>query len=160
MSDPAVILVNAPSPFITLYANDILTWYRGTPTEVWLLAAPNARMSIERTGEQSFVLRADRGGWLTNIFARLVRSESLLRQGRIYNRERFSATLLELTRSKTDVLAVRFDMKKPFEDPGTVFWFQQRRERAPGPRYNGPRTARQYSRIPQQGDPRRQAALC
>ncbi len=120
--DQAVILVNGPNPFITLYVNDVLTWRRGIPTEVWLLAAPNAKMSLERVGDASFELRADRSGWLTNIFARIVRTESVLKRGAVYDRKFFSATLLELTGSKKDVLAVRFDMKQPLDDPGVVFF--------------------------------------
>lgn len=120
--DQAVILVDGPNPFITLYVNDILTWKRSTPTEVWLLAAPSAKMSLERVSDASFVLSADRPGWLGNLFARIVRTETYLKRGAVYDRKYFSATLLELTADRKDVLAVRFDMKQPLDDRGVVFF--------------------------------------
>jgi len=120
--DPAVILVNGPNPFITLYVNDILTWLRGRPTEVWLLAAPNAKMTLERVGAASFELRADRPGWLGNFFARIVRTESRLKKGAVYDTPLFSATLVDLTADQRDVLAVRFHMKQPLDDGGVAFF--------------------------------------
>jgi hypothetical protein len=56
------------------------------------------------------------------MFASLIRTKSTLEEGRVYDKEHFTATLLELTRSRTDVLAVRFDMKQPLDDPGTAFF--------------------------------------
>lgn len=120
--DQAVILLNGPNPFITLYTNDVVTWLRNRPTEIWLLAAPSARMSLTRLDGDSFELRSDRRGWLSNLFARLVRSESALAKGAVYDRKLFAATLLELTSDSTDVLAVRFDMKQPLDDPAVAFF--------------------------------------
>jgi|GEM_PF-1209170 len=120
--DPVIFLLNARNPFVLLYGNDVLSWYRNRPTEVWMLAACNACVSFERVGETSFVIRADRGGWLSNMFASIVRTESTLAEGRVYEQGLFTATLLKLTRSRTDALAVRFDMKQPLDDRGTAFF--------------------------------------
>lgn len=121
--DPVVFMVNARNPFVLLFANDMLTWHRNRPTEAWFLSACNARQSLERVGESSFVIRADRSGWLSNMFASLIRTTSTLEESHMYEKEHFNATLLELTRSRTDVLAVRFDMKRPLDDPETAFFY-------------------------------------
>ena len=80
-----------------------------------LLSSCNALMTVERVDERSFVLRADRAGWLSNMFARVMRTTPVLTPGATYHQEGFEATLLELTADGTDALAVRFDLdpKRP-----------------------------------------------
>jgi len=43
------------------------------------------------------------------------------RPGRVYEKGILTATLLDMTRSGRDVLAVRFDMDRPLDDPGILF---------------------------------------
>lgn len=116
-----IIMLNASSPFITFYPGDILTHHLGRRIDAHVLSACSAAVTLERTGPSSFILRADRKGWLDNMFARIARSRSRLRQGAVYRKRLFSATLLELTADQRDVLAVEFRMQRPFDNPELLF---------------------------------------
>jgi hypothetical protein len=80
-------------------------------------------MSVERTGDSSFVIHTDRKGWLSNTFAKLFRTNPTLQEGKVYQNNLFSATLLELIPEATDVLAVRFDITKPLDDQSLLFLY-------------------------------------
>jgi len=76
---------------------------------------------MERVDDRSFVLRADRKGWLSNVFAALLRSPARLKPGTAYEKSMLTATLLEVTQDGRDVLAVRFEMDRPLNDPHVLF---------------------------------------
>ena len=78
-------------------------------------------MSIRRESNRSFVLQADREGWVSNLFAKLVRSDPELEQGRAHAEPGFTATLLELTPDRHDALQVRFDFAVPFKGSRSLF---------------------------------------
>jgi hypothetical protein len=90
---------------------------------VRVLSACNAVVTIERTGDASFVIRSDRPGWLSNFFARALRVKPVLREGTVYENNLFSATLMQLTDDREDVLAVRFDMNKGLSDESILFLY-------------------------------------
>ncbi len=95
----------------------------GHPVDVRVLSACNAVVSVERTGDASFIIRSDRKGWLSNTFAKIFRTDPKLQEGKVYQNNLFSATLLELVPDATDVLAVRFDIAKPLDDHSLLFLY-------------------------------------
>ena len=95
----------------------------GHPVDIRVLSACNAVVSVERTGDTSFVIRADRKGWLSNAFAKIFRTDPTLQKGKVYKNNLFSATLIELTPDAMDVLAVRFDIARPLDDLTLLFLY-------------------------------------
>jgi len=116
-----VLLLNTSGPFETFYTGGILEHHLGRPIDLRVLSSCNAVMTVTRIDDRSFVLRADRPGWLSNMFARIVRAEPRLIKGKTYAKGLFTATLLEMTPDGSDVLAVRFEMSVPLADPGLLF---------------------------------------
>jgi len=118
-----VLVLNTGGPFITFYLGGTLEYHLGYPVDVRVLSACNAVISVKRTGDTSFVIRSDRKGWLSNMFAKLFRTDPKLQEGKVYQNNLFSATLLELIPDATDVLAVRFDITKPLDDQPLLFLY-------------------------------------
>jgi hypothetical protein len=118
-----VLILNASSMMLNIYTWDTLNHLSDRPQDVWILSAAHGVFSLERTGESSFTIRTDRAGWLDNIFVRMFRTSSRLKPGRRYETAIFTATLEKLTKSKGDVLAVRFDLERPLDDPGWLFLY-------------------------------------
>jgi hypothetical protein len=116
-----VLLLNTSSFLNTFYTWDIINFYSDRIYDIWLLSSAHGVFYLEKTGDSSFVLSTDREGWLNNFFALLMRSEPRLEVGRVYNRELFTATILETTADRKDVLSVRFDLKYPLDYPGWLF---------------------------------------
>ena len=115
-----VLLLNGPSWFHTLYLPSILEHQLGRRVDVQVLSSMNGVVSVARSNVTEFVVRADRGGWLTNPIARMLRPPGP-RQGRAFERPLFTATLAEMTRSGADVRAVRFVLEVPIADPSLLF---------------------------------------
>lgn len=108
-----VLLVTTAGMMDTIYPSGILDYHLDETVEAWVLSSANAVWTIERVGTDSFILRADRRGWLTNFFARLVRTEEGFVPGTVFEAEPFVATIVETTPDGSDVLAVRFDVTRP-----------------------------------------------
>ena len=81
----------------------------------------NAVVSVERLDGRSFMVRADRGGWLTNMFAGMLRAPGRPRADRVFQRGMMTASFVEMTRSGRDVLAVQFDFERQLDDPRMLF---------------------------------------
>jgi hypothetical protein len=118
-----VVMLNTSGLMNTFYPPMTIGFHRGRWMDVRVLCASNAVVTIERVGDDSFVIRSDRPGWLSNFFAKALRVEPILEEGRVYENKLFSATLLRLTDDKTDVLAVRFDMHKSLSDESVLFLY-------------------------------------
>jgi hypothetical protein len=116
-----VIVLNTPGPMHTFYLAPVVAYHVGRPIDVRVLSSLNGIVSVERVDERSFVLRTDRKGWLTNMFAALLRSSKPPKPGRVYETELFTLTLAEMSRDGRDVLAVRFNMNRPLDDAGFLF---------------------------------------
>ena len=86
-----------------------------------VLSSINAVVSVERVDERSFVVRSDRSGWLTNMFAGMLRSRGRPRPDRVFERGIMTASFVEMTKSGRAILAVRFDLDHPLDDPRTLF---------------------------------------
>jgi hypothetical protein len=122
--DPAhVVLLNGPSWFHGLYLPSILEHQLGRRLDVQVLSSMNGIVSLVRLTDADFLVRADRGGWLTNPMARMLRPPGPPRHGRVYERNLFTATLDEMTRGQGDVAAVRFHMRMPLNDPALLFLY-------------------------------------
>ncbi len=117
-----ILVLNTSGMFMTLYASSVLEYHQGGYVDLRLLSSCNGVLSVERLPGDSFVLRSDRSGWLSNMFARIFRTRPLA-AGRVYDTDLFQATLLELTADGSDVLEVRFDLKRPLEDPSLLFLY-------------------------------------
>ena len=124
----SVIVLNTSGMFATLYAGETLQYLLGRRIPVHLLSSANAVMSIQRESERAFLLRSDRKGWISNMFALLVRSDPELLVGQAYREPRFVATLVELTPDRRDALQVRFEFPAPVRESGHLLltWDGQR----------------------------------
>jgi hypothetical protein len=107
-----VVILNTSGFMNTIYTWDVLNYIADQPLDVWTLSSANGLFSMEKVSDSSFIIRTDRSGWLDNMFARLFRTRARLKEGRRYETPLFFATLIKLTKSKRDVIAVRFDFKK------------------------------------------------
>jgi hypothetical protein len=116
-----VLLLNTPGIFHTFYLPPIVEYDADRPLDVRVLSSMNGVVSVERLDDRSFILRADRPGWLTNIFAAMLRSPRPPQRGKVYEGGILTATLLEMTPGGRDVLAVRFQMNRPLDDPSLLF---------------------------------------
>lgn len=116
-----VVVLNTVGPVHTFYLTPLVMHHVGRPIDVRVLSSMNGVVSVERLNERSFVLRTDRKGWLTNMFAGLLRSAKPPEPGRVYEKGLLTVTLVEMTPDGRDVLAVRFDMDRPLDDPGVLF---------------------------------------
>lgn len=116
-----VLVLNTSGFMLTIYTWDTLNYLSKRPVDAWVLSSACGKFSLEKTGEASFVIRTDRSGWLDNMFARLLRVRERLEPGRRYETEHFTATLEKLITSGKDVLSVRFDLRRPLDDPGWMF---------------------------------------
>ena len=116
-----ILLLNTPGAFHTFYMSPIVAYHTGRNIDLRVLSSMNGVVSVERVDDHSFVLRADRAGWLTNVFAGMLRSPKPPQPGRAYEKGIFTATLLEMTPGGRDVLVVRFEMNLPLDDSRLLF---------------------------------------
>jgi len=116
-----VMVLNTSGPFQTIYPPAILEHLLGRSIDVRVLSSLNGVVSVERIDDHSFVLRTNGPGWLTNIFAAMLRSPRRPRVGEVYEKDIFTATHIEMTPGGSDVLAVSFRMRQPLGDPGTLY---------------------------------------
>ena len=116
-----LIVLNTSGPMHTFYLHPIVQFHRGPNLDVRVLSSMNGVMSAQRLDDRAFVLRADRKGWLTNFFAGILRSPRPPKPGRVFDRGIVTATFLEMTQGGRDILAVRFDMDCPLDDPSILF---------------------------------------
>ena len=118
-----VLVLNTSGPFLTFYLGGTLEYHLGHRFDIRVLSACNAVVSVERTGAASFVIRSDRKGWLSNMFAKMFRTNPRIQREKVYQNNLFSATPLELTPDETDVLTVRFEMTRPLDDRSLLFLY-------------------------------------
>jgi len=116
-----VIVLNASGPMHTFYLHPIVQYHGGSHLDVRVLSSINAVVSVERVDERSFIVRSDRSGWLTNMFAGMLRDRGRPRPDRVFERGIMTASFVEMTKSGRDILAVRFDFDRPLDDPRTLF---------------------------------------
>lgn len=115
-----VLLLNAPGFFYVFYPPSIIDFYGGCEADVRVLSALNGIVSVTRSDDRSFVISTDRSGWLTNVFAEMLRPPGIPEIGTSYEKGLLTATVLEMTSSGRDVAAVRFELDRPLADPGLL----------------------------------------
>ena len=69
-----VLILNTPGLYYTFYPPTILQFHTSRKIDTRVLSSLNGVVSVERVDSHSFVIRADRAGWLTNFFAKVLRS--------------------------------------------------------------------------------------
>ena len=116
-----VIFLNSSGMLLTLYSYDYVHYLTGKIYDVSLLSSVDAVVTLERTGERSFIIRTDRPGWLSSFTARVMRTKAKVEEGRSYDKDTFVATIVETTDDHLDALAVEFDFKMPLDDPELLF---------------------------------------
>lgn len=118
---PREIVVLDTSGFGVALAPQPVFEFHGVTQPVHVLSAANGAFVLERLDEETIRLEVDRDGWLTNFFARLVRTDPVLREGVPIPRGSFTATIERLSPDGTDARAVRFRFARPLADPGWLF---------------------------------------
>ena len=116
-----IVLLNTSGMGIGLYAGDMINYLMDEPQDIWVLSSAEGINTIERTGNSSFIIRANRSGWLSNVFARMLRTSEAIEIGDTYDNGLFTATIIETNEAGNDVLAVSFEFRVPLDDPGTLF---------------------------------------
>jgi len=119
-----VIYLNTNSSFNTFYLPDIYRYHRDEYVDLRVLSSFNGRVEARAGSPNSLVLRTRDSGWLSNMFARIIRVDPDFAVGDEYPTETFTARVLQVTPGKRDVLEVRFDFSLPLDDPSVVliFW--------------------------------------
>jgi hypothetical protein len=73
-----------------------------------------------KNNDNSFSLKTDAKGWLTNFFAKLPRTVPLIDKQRNYQNKDFLVKILETTPDKEDVLEAQFIFRESLIPPGYV----------------------------------------
>jgi hypothetical protein len=115
------LLLNTSGFFQTFYPSTIIDFYTSKDVDVRVLSALNGVVSVQRLDDRSFTVRTDRAGWLTNLFGKMLRPPGSLTPGRVYEKDPVTASFVEMTADGGDVLAVRFEIDRPLDDPSLLF---------------------------------------
>ncbi len=118
-----LVMLNTSGPLVTLYVAPILHYQAGRAHDARVLSSFNGRVWIKPLSDRSLLMKTDRPGWLTNMFARVLRNHRTLVPGRRYDASLFTAELVRLTDDRTDALEVRFDFRDPLTTEKTVFLY-------------------------------------
>jgi hypothetical protein len=111
-----VAVLNTSGMMVTLYVPDLLPHTSGMELEVQVMSSGHGVWSVERIDQDSLRLRTDRPGWLSHMFALMMRTEPVLEQGRVIDQGLYAVTMEELTPDKLDLLTARFDFDRPLDD--------------------------------------------
>jgi hypothetical protein len=115
-----VVYLNTNSSFNTFYLPDMYRFHRGAYIDLRLLSSFNGHVSARQVGPQSLELRTEGKGWLSNMFARIVRSAPSFRVGDTYETPLFTVTVESATPDGEDVTQARFDFVLPLDDPALL----------------------------------------
>jgi hypothetical protein len=118
-----IIYLNTSGPFVTLYVSDIFRYYAGEYKDISILSGFNGEIWMKKLSDSSFVLKTDTKGWLSNMFAKVLRSGPTVEKGRIYSRKEFDAVIIKTTADNKDALEVQFDFKYNLTAPGVLILY-------------------------------------
>jgi hypothetical protein len=123
-----VVYLNTNSSFNTFYLPDIYRYHRGTYADLRVLSSFNGRIEARSESSKTLILRTADNGWLGNMFASIPRVDSDLAVGDTFVNDTFTATILQVTPQKRDVLEVEFLFGLPLDSPSQVliFWDGER----------------------------------
>ena len=119
-----VIYLNTNFSYNTFYLPDIYRYHRGEYVDLRVLSSFNGRVEARSEAPETIVLRTRDSGWLSNLFARVIRVDPDFEVGDDYVTDTFTATVLQVTPKKRDVLEVHFVFNLPLDDPSVVlvYW--------------------------------------
>jgi hypothetical protein len=118
-----IIYLNASSPFLAFYTTDVFRYHYGKYKDVRPLSSFNGKLWIKQLSDSSFVLKTDTKGWISNFFAKISRANPEVETGKKYSNELFTATIIQSTPDKEDVLEVQFDFKVSFFEKDIIFMY-------------------------------------
>jgi hypothetical protein len=118
-----VVYLNTNSSFNTFYLPDIYRYHRDEYVDLRVLSSFNGRVEARAEFPGTIVLRTRDSGWLSNLFARVIRVDPDFEVGDEYVTDTFTATVLQVTPEKGDVLEVRFEFNLPLDDPSVILLY-------------------------------------
>ncbi len=118
-----VIYLNTNSSFNTFYLSDIYRYHRGHYVGILLLSSFNGHVWARQDDDNTLSLKVDSRGWLSNMFARIVRVNPTFTEGQEYTNQLFSATVVEVFPGGEDVREVRFRFAHSLGDPSLLFLY-------------------------------------
>jgi hypothetical protein len=110
-----IVYLNTNSSFNTFYLPDIYRYHRDEYVDLRVLSSFNGRVEARLESPTTVVLRTEDIGWLSNIFARVIRVDPDFDVGDEYVNDTFTAKILRVTSSKRDVLEVEFTFDLPLD---------------------------------------------
>jgi len=116
-----VIYLNTNSSFNTFYLPDIYRFHRDEYVDLRVLSSFNGRVEARSEFPDTLVLRTSDIGWLSNLFASIIRVDPDFAVGEEFVTDTFTATVLQVTPKKRDVLEVQFVFNLPLDDPSVVW---------------------------------------
>lgn len=119
-----VIYLNTNSSFNTFYLPDIYRYHRDEYLDLRVLSSFNGSVEARSEFPDTLVLRTRDRGWLSNLFASIIRVDPDFAVGEEYVTDTFTATILQVTPGQQDVFEVRFHFNLSLDDPSVVliFW--------------------------------------
>jgi hypothetical protein len=115
-----VIYLNTNSSFNTFYLPDIYRYHRDEYVDLRVLSSFNGRVEARSEPPDTLLLRTRDTGWLSNLFARIIRVDPDFDVGEEYVTETFTASIVRVSPGKSDVLEVKFVFDVPLDDPSVV----------------------------------------
>jgi len=115
-----VIYLNTNSSFNTFYLPDIYRYHRNEYVDLRVLSSFNGRVEARSEFPDTLVLRTSDIGWLSNLFASVIRVDPDFAVGEEFVTDTFTATVLQVTPKKRDVLEAQFVFNLPLDDPSVV----------------------------------------
>ncbi len=110
-----VVFLNTSGSFLTFYVADVLTYALGQRIPVTLLSSANVPFELERVDARTLILRTSERGWISHVFANLVRTEATVEAGSRWVRPGVAAHVESVTEDRLDVLSVRFTFDEPLD---------------------------------------------
>ncbi|MBM4175710.1 MAG: glycosyltransferase family 39 protein [Ignavibacteria bacterium] len=107
-----IVYLNTTGQFPTFYINDIIRYHFKEYKDVHILSSFNGKIWVQQISENSFALKTNKSGWLSNMFAKIVRTLPKIEVGRKYANELFTATIVQTTLDHEDALWVKFDFNQ------------------------------------------------
>lgn len=118
-----VIYLNTNSSYNTFYLPDIYRYHRDEYVDLRVLSSFNGRVEARSEAPDTIVLRTGDSGWLSNLFARVIRVDPDFEAGDSFVTDTFTATIEQVTPKKSDVLQVRFVFDLPLDDPAVLLLY-------------------------------------
>lgn len=118
-----VVYLNTNSSFNAFYLYDIYRYHRGEYIDLRMLSSFNGRVWAKQESRRALELKTEDRGWLSNMFARVVRVTSKFAAGDAFNTELFTVTILAATEDGEDVQEARFEFELPLDDPSLALLY-------------------------------------